>query len=90
MRKPSGNAPKRLPAYMLYSSENATIVTAACENKANIGERNRKARELFEMATQEERQYYEEAVKKKYEEDLAAHTDALSGLPSADPGERAK
>ncbi|KAF7795565.1 hypothetical protein EIP86_006727, partial [Pleurotus ostreatoroseus] len=90
LRKPSGNAPKRLPAYMLYSSENATTVTAACTNKANIGERNRKAKELFEMSTQEVRQHYEAAVERKYEEDLTAHTDALSGLPSLDPEERAK
>ena len=63
---------------------------SACVNKTNIGERNKKAKELFDMATQKERQYYEEAVKKKYKKDLAAHTDAPSGLPSADPEEQAK
>ena len=90
LRRPTGNAPKKLPAFLMYSSENAAMITATCLDKANIAERNRKGKELFDAEPQEVRDRYEEAVKKKYEEDMAKYTDALSGLPSVNPEDRSK
>ncbi|KAF7789196.1 hypothetical protein EIP86_000134 [Pleurotus ostreatoroseus] len=75
---------------MLYASENAAAVTAACANKANIGERNRMAKVLFEAEEQEIQDHYMEAAKKRHEAELAIHNAALSGLPSTDPEERSK
>ncbi|KAJ3552884.1 hypothetical protein NM688_g3915 [Phlebia brevispora] len=88
LRKPEGNAPKKIPAYLLYGSDNVALVIASCIKGANISERNKKAKELFDKESPEVQEKYIEAAAKKYEVEIEKYRNASSGAPSSDPEEQ--
>ena len=89
LRKPDCSAPKKTAPYLLYASKHRAQIAAACPG-GNIGQRNRKAKELFDQESAEVRAMFEAEEQKKHEEERTKHDDAMSGVPSPDPEEQKK
>ena len=89
LRKPDGSAPKKTAPYLLYGSKHSAQIAAACPG-GNIGQRNRKARELFDQESAEVRAIFEAEAQRKHEEERTKYEDAMSGVPSPDPEEQKK
>ncbi|KAF7791378.1 hypothetical protein EIP86_002392 [Pleurotus ostreatoroseus] len=89
LRKPDCSAPRRTAPYLLYGSKHRAQIAAACLG-GNIGQRNRKAKELFEQESVEVRAVFEAESENKYEEERTKYDDAMSGAPSPDPEEQKK
>lgn len=81
LRKPEGNAPRKVASYMLYASKHAARIAAACPG-GNIGERNKKAREMLENETDEVREAFEEESRVRYEQEKKKFDEAKVGSPS--------
>ena len=89
LRKPDGSAPKKTAPYLLYGSKYRAQIAAACPG-GNIGQRNRKAKELFDQESAEVRATFEAESQRKHEEERTKHNEAMSGVPSPDPEEQKK
>ncbi len=74
---------------MIYASKHAARIAAACPG-GNIGERNKKAREMLENETEEIRKLFEEESRMRYEREKEKFDEANVGLPSLDPDEQKK
>lgn len=89
LRKPEGHAPKKVAPYILYASRHASRIAAACPG-GNIGDRNKKARELLEKEPEEVQRQFEEESKTRFDREKKKFEDAVVGLPSVDPDEQKK
>lgn len=85
LRKPKGNAPKKIPAWQVWAKveENKTaIMNAAGDSYKNIGRRNAVAVGLFREEPEEVKAEFEAQSKAQHDVALAGYQDALSGSPS--------
>ncbi|KAF7790017.1 hypothetical protein EIP86_000965 [Pleurotus ostreatoroseus] len=96
LRAPQGRAPKQLPAWQVWMSDNLDIVNAHCDERkakgltAHIGDRNAIARAYFETLSRESHQEYETKAKERFEEETASFAASQSGEPSEDPEAQAE
>ena len=93
LKLPIGNAPRELPAWQLFHTLKADVVTMELTERGlamnDIGTRNKVAKELFDALQLEEQVVYQDAAKARLAEEIEQYRRELEGVPRADPAEHA-
>ena len=92
LRKPRGNAPKKVPAWQLWEKvpqNKETVKRVAGSDYAYIGRRNAITSRLYGAEPQETKDAFEAQATAEHKVAVERHRDALSGMPSLDPEDQA-
>lgn len=84
LRAPVGRAPRRLPAWQLYATNNPEAVRERWRAGASIGERNKAAKALFEDLSEKEQVEWLEKSQATHETELARFNASLKKGASDD------
>lgn len=90
LRKPNGGAPRKIPAWQLFSSKHPHLVTAEATTSRNISDRNQAAMRLFKNLPEAERNLLEEEAQQRHNQAVENYNSATAGTPSEDPQEQQK
>ncbi len=89
-RDSSHRAPRRMPAWQLYSTRHPEEIKEHAGERATSGERKKAAKEMFEDLPEEEQTKWIEEARTIYDGGAKKYLDALKSGASANPDEQQK